>query len=221
MDKRTFLKKSGALAAGGILSRLAAGNEKPAEVRRNWAGNQEFTAPNLFLPHSVEEVQSTVKRCATVKALGTKHSFNRIADSPQNQISLKNLTGMALNRDARTVTVDAGVSYGVLAPYLDKNGFALHNLASLPHISVAGARSTATHGSGVKNGNLSTAVAALEMVTADGEIVHLSREHDSDRFNGAGGGSGRTRRGDQGHAGRSADVHHASGWFMRTCRWNS
>jgi xylitol oxidase len=185
MDKRTFLKKSGALAAGGILSRLAAGSEKPAEVRRNWAGNQEFTAPNLFLPHSVEEVQSTVKRCATVKALGTKHSFNRIADSPQNQISLKNLTGMALNRDARTVTEDAGVSYGVLAPYLDKNGFALHNLASLPHISVAGARSTATHGSGVKNGNLSTAVAALEMVTADGEIVHLSREHDSDRFNGA------------------------------------
>ena len=86
---------------------------------------------------------------------------------------------------SRTVTVGAGVTYGELAPYLDGQGFAVHNLASLPHVSVAGACATATHGSGSKNGNLSTAVSALEIVTADGEVVTLSRQKDGDRFLGA------------------------------------
>ena len=166
------------------MSRLLAAEEQEG-IRKNWAGNQEYKADKLFLPSSLEEVQSVVKRCTILKALGTRHSFNRIADSPQNQISLAKLKGMTLNREAHTVTVDAGVSYGVLSPYLYENGFALHNLASLPHISVAGARSTATHGSGVKNGNLSSAVAALELVTADGDVVYLSRERDGEEFNGA------------------------------------
>ena len=184
MNKRTFLKRSSVLVAGSVVSGLSA-SEQLAEVRKNWAGNQQYTAVKLFLPNSVEEVQDVVKRCSTLKALGTRHSFNRIADSPANQISLKNLTAMDLNRGARTVTVDAGVSYGAVSPYLYQNGFALHNLASLPHISVAGARATATHGSGVKNGNLSTAVSALELVTADGQLVHLSRERDGEQFRGA------------------------------------
>ena len=63
------------------------------------------------------------------------------------------------------MTVEAGVTYGQLGPYLDRQGFALHNLASLPHISVAGACSTATHGSGEKSRNLASAVSALEMIT--------------------------------------------------------
>jgi xylitol oxidase len=92
---------------------------------------------------------------------------------------------VALDSNARTVTIDAGVTYGQLSPYLHGKGFALHNLASLPHISVAGACSTATHGSGEKNGNLSTAVSALEMVTADGEIAKLSRQQDGEAFRGA------------------------------------
>ncbi len=120
-----------------------------------------------------------------VKALGARHSFNNIADSPEEQISLKQMDEMSLDTKAHTVTVGAGVSYGKLAPYIDQQGYALHNLASLPHIGVVGACATATHGSGIKNGNLSTAVAALEMVTADGQIVKLSRERDGDRFLGA------------------------------------
>ena len=92
---------------------------------------------------------------------------------------------LALDPKARTVTLEAGMSYGQLAPYLDNKGFALHNLASLPHISVAGACTTATHGSGIKNGNLSTEVSALEMVTAEGEVVTLSREKDGEKFRGA------------------------------------
>jgi alditol oxidase len=92
---------------------------------------------------------------------------------------------MVLNREASTVTVGAGVTYSRLAPYLDGQGYALHNLASLPQISFPGAIATATHGSGNKNGNLSTAVTGLEVVTADGKVLVLSREHDGDRFQGA------------------------------------
>jgi alditol oxidase len=90
-----------------------------------------------------------------------------------------------LDTRAATATVDAGITYGQLSPYLHGKGFALHNLASLPHISVAGACSTATHGSGEKNGNLATAVAGLEFVTADGDLLKLSRQHDGESFQGA------------------------------------
>jgi xylitol oxidase len=92
---------------------------------------------------------------------------------------------IAVDPAKRTVTVGAGITYGQLCPYLDRKGFALHNLASLPHISVAGACSTATHGSGEKNGNLATAASGLEMVTASGDVVNLSRERDGDKFHGA------------------------------------
>jgi xylitol oxidase len=80
------------------------------------------------------------------------------------------------------VTVGAGVKYGQLAPYIDGHGFALHNLASLPHVSVAGACATATHGSGSRNGNLSTAVSGMELVLADGSKVSLSRQKDGEHF---------------------------------------
>src|ERR1700737_3027348 len=92
---------------------------------------------------------------------------------------------VALDPKARTVTIEAGMSYGQLCPYLDEKGFALHNLASLPHISIAGACSTATHGSGVKNGTLATAVSAMEIVTAGGDVRKLSRDKDGKTFPGA------------------------------------
>ncbi len=120
-----------------------------------------------------------------MKALGARHSFNGIADSTGEQVSLEHMDEMTIDRAAHTVTVGAGVRYGRLAPYLDKEGFALHNLASLPHVTVVGACATATHGSGVKNGNLSTAVSGLEMVTAGGEVVKLSRAKDGERFRAA------------------------------------
>ena len=180
MDKRQFLKASGALFAGGAFSRLVSG-----EARKNWAGNYQYRAKQLHLPKSVAEVQEAVKSCSHLRALGTRHSFNGIADSGSDQVSLKNLDQMSLDKNAHTVTVGAGVTYGKLSPYLYQNGFALHNLASLPHISVAGACATATHGSGNKNGNLATPVSAMEIVTASGDVVTLSREHDGERFHGA------------------------------------
>ena len=92
---------------------------------------------------------------------------------------------IALNVTARTVTVEGGIKYGELAPYLHQKGFALRNLASLPHISVAGACATATHGSGVQNGNLSSAVSAIELVTAEGEVVSFSLKKDAETFSGS------------------------------------
>jgi xylitol oxidase len=139
----------------------------------------------LDLPKTVDDVQRIVKSRNPLKALGTRHSFNGIADSTGDQISLKQFDQMVLDEKSRTVAVGAGVRYGQLAPYIDSHGYALHNLASLPHISVAGACATATHGSGNKNGNLSTAVSAMEIVTGDGEVVVLSRERDGERFRGA------------------------------------
>ena len=183
MNKRDFLKTSGVILTGGLVQRYVSA-EPQDEHRTNWAGNYEYHAKNLISPKTTEEVQAAVRSCATLKALGARHSFNGIADNPLNQISLKQLDTMDLDEKARTVTVGAGVRYGQLAPYIDAKGYALHNLASLPHISVPGACATATHGSGNKNGNLSTAVAAMEMVTADGEVKTLSRK-DGDRFHGA------------------------------------
>lgn len=184
MDKREFLKASGALLTGSMMSRLMADEQQKAG-RTNWSGNYTYSTDRLHTPQTLEQVQDIVKNCSKLKALGARHSFNGIADSTQNQISLKNFQEMTLDQVARTVTVGAGVTYGHLAPYLDSKGYALHNLASLPHISVAGACATGTHGSGNKNGNLSTAVSAMEMVTADGQLVELSRARDGERFEGA------------------------------------
>jgi xylitol oxidase len=184
LHKREFLKTSGAALTGCILSRMLHAQAQPAP-HTNWAGNLTYSAPNLLEPRSVEEVQTAVRAHRRLRALGSRHSFNAIADSPENQISLHALNSIDLDPAAKTVTVGAGVRYGDLAPVIDARGFALHNLASLPHISVAGAIATATHGSGLHNGSLATAVSALEFVNAHGDLVRPSRSSDPEEFSGA------------------------------------
>jgi xylitol oxidase len=184
MNKREFLKSSGTIMAGSMISRLTSAQQQPAP-RENWAGNITYSTDHVHTPANVDEVRDVVKGCNKLRALGSRHSFNRIADSTQNQVSLQHLDQIAIDDKARTVTVAAGVKYGQLAPVIDARGYALHNLASLPHISVAGAIATATHGSGIHNGNLATAVRALEVVTANGDLIQLSRDKDGDQFLGA------------------------------------
>ena len=152
----------------------------------NWAGNITYGAARFHSPTSVAEVQELVAGADRVRARGTGHSFNAIADTTGDSISLAAMPpGLSLDAGRRTVTVGGGVRYGELATYLQGHGFALPNLGSLPHISVAGACSTGTHGSGWTNGVLATAVSALEMVTADGALVRVSREHDGDELDGS------------------------------------
>jgi xylitol oxidase len=151
----------------------------------NWAGNIVYGADRLHEAASVEQIQSILRSENKLKVLGTRHCFNAIADSRHSFLSLKRAQKMDLDAGAGTVTVEAGVTYGQLGSHLHSKGFALHNLASLPHISVAGACSTATHGSGEKNCNLASAVSALEMVTAAGDVVKLSRQLDGEAFHAA------------------------------------
>jgi len=183
MNKRRFLKLASAMAATPVIAPLL--KAMPDEKLKNWSGNFEFSTDRIANASSLDQVRNFVKTQSKLKALGTRHCFNKIADSKDNLLSMRSLDQfVAVNAENHTVTVDAGITYGKLAPLLDAQGYALHNLASLPHISVAGSCSTATHGSGEKNGNLSSAVSGLELVTASGDIVKLFREKDGDTFHG-------------------------------------
>jgi alditol oxidase len=184
MNKRTFLKSTASILAGSVLSRFVAcaPRDKPLA---NWAGNLEYSTDKVHYPETVNQVQEVVRNCTKMRPLGSRHSFNTIADSRDHQLSLQRLNKIvSLDKAASTVTVEAGIKYGELCEYLNRNNFALHNLASLPHISVGGSCATATHGSGVKNGNLATGVSAIEFVDAGGNVVTQSKK-DGDAFYGA------------------------------------
>ena len=153
---------------------------------KNWAGNIAFQAPTVYYPQTVAEVQELVRQHRRIKPLGSRHSFNTIADGPEIQISLKNMNRVIrLDREANTLTLEAGARYGEFVDYVHEQGYALPNLASLPHITVVGACATATHGSGLNNGNLSTSVCALEFVNASGDLVSFSRAKDPGQFEAA------------------------------------
>ena len=150
-------------------------------AERNWAGNVQYGAERFLQPTTVDDVRSLVAASTKVRAVGSRHSFNTIADTDGDQISLANLDRVVdIDGAARTVTIDGGIKYGELATHLDDHGWALANLASLPHISVAGACATGTHGSGVGNGGLATAVTAMQLVTASGDIVEISGDTDAE-----------------------------------------
>ncbi|HEX8834576.1 MAG TPA: FAD-binding protein [Abditibacteriaceae bacterium] len=152
----------------------------------NWAGNYRYSAAEIHAPATVEQVQELLAGSRKVKALGTRHSFNDIADCTGDLLSLAHLDRVVeLDRERGQVRVEGGIRYGELCRFLHDAGYALHNMASLPHISVAGACATATHGSGNRNGNLATAVVAIEVVTANGEITVFSRERNPEEFRGA------------------------------------
>lgn len=188
-SKRQFLTGVAAVVGGTTMTRVL--GSPPADTAQdapltNWAGNLTYGARPLHSTRSVEDVQAFVRSHDRLKVLGTRHCFNDIADSTHALLSVREMNQVvALDPAARTVTIEAGMSYGQLCPWLDQRGFALHNLASLPHISVAGAAATATHGSGVSNGNLATAVSAVEFVDAVGDVVHVSRDKDRATFFGA------------------------------------
>jgi alditol oxidase len=147
-------------------------------VGTNWAGNVRFRAKAFAEPASLDELRALVARSDRVRALGTRHSFSRVADTTGTHVSLAGLPPLIeIDSAARRVRVGGGIRHTELAPRLTAAGWALPNLASLPHITVAGACATATHGSGDGNGNLATSVVELEMVTATGDLVTIDREH--------------------------------------------
>jgi alditol oxidase len=138
-------------------------------VEHNWAGNVAYQAREVARPRTIEALRSLVAERDRVRALGSRHSFSDVADGPGTLVSLEELPG-EIEINEKQVVVPAATRYGVLAEHLQSHGLALPNMASLPHISVAGAVATGTHGSGDALGSLSTAVAGLELVTASGGL---------------------------------------------------
>jgi alditol oxidase len=151
---------------------------------RTWAGNVTYSARELLEPQSLDELRRVVAGSPRLRALGTRHSFSTVADTTGDLVSVAQLPRrLEIDRDRRTATVSAGMRYGEVVPELDAAGLALANLGSLPHISVGGACATGTHGSGEGNQVLACSVAAVELVTASGDLVRLGR--DDERFGGA------------------------------------
>lgn len=143
-----------------------------------WAGSHAYAAREVVRPATVAELRRVVTGESKVRALGSRHSFTDLADSPGVLVDVSGLRGaVEVDEAARTVRVPAGMRYGELAVALHERGWALANLASLPHISVAGAVATGTHGSGDAVGSLAAAVTALELVDGRGELVRLDASH--------------------------------------------
>ncbi|MFL5771081.1 MAG: FAD-binding protein [Chloroflexota bacterium] len=154
-----------------------------AGLVRNWAGTHTYAAARLRQPESIDELQAIVRDARRVRALGSRHSFNDIADTEGDLVALARLPrSVQIEPVDQSVTVDGGARYGDVCGDLHAAGLALHNLASLPHISIAGACVTGTHGSGVRSGSLSTAVEAVELVGPDGELRWIDAGRDPDLF---------------------------------------
>lgn len=152
----------------------------------NWAGNVTFGCARIHQPETLDELRRLVQTSAKVRALGSGHSFNLVADSTDDLVRVDRLPpSIEIDPVASTVTVNAGMRYAELAVALHRAGFALENLASLPHISVAGSCATGTHGSGDDRRCLSASVSALQLLGPDGDLVELSRERDPETFPGA------------------------------------
>jgi xylitol oxidase len=151
------------------------GQEPRVSRETNWAGNHAYRAATIHRPATIEALQEIVVAAPRIRGLGTRHAFNDLADSAE-LVSLAAIDpDLRIDREAMTVTAGAAMRYGELAEALEREGLALHNMGSLPHISIGGATATATHGSGDTNGNLATAVAAIEFVASNGEIVTTKR----------------------------------------------
>ena len=143
---------------------------------RNWSGTYQFTAREVIEARTVGDVQRAVAAGGRVRAIGTRHSFNDLADNGATLVSVTAIPpDPVIDEAAGTVTAGAGMSYGALAAWLQDRGWALGNLGSLPHISIAGATATGTHGSGSGNKILSAAVAGLDYVATGGELRHARR----------------------------------------------
>jgi xylitol oxidase len=151
---------------------------------RNWSGTYTYGARQIHRPRTIAELQRLIERSsASLHALGTRHSFNDIGDA-DGLISLEALPGkIMIDEDASTVSVPAGLRYGDLARQLHDSGWALSNLSSLPHISVAGSVATATHGSGNANQSLASSVTVMSLITGTGDQVRI--DHSSPDFAGA------------------------------------
>jgi xylitol oxidase len=152
----------------------------------NWSGNVVYRAARTHRPGGVDELRRVVAGARRVRALGSGHSFSRVADTTGELVRLDGLPpAVEIDQVRATATVPAGMRYAEVAAQLHRSGLALANMASLPHISVAGSCATGTHGSGDAQRSLAASVVALQLVGPDGDLLDLGRDSDPENFPGA------------------------------------
>ncbi|MEU2552022.1 D-arabinono-1,4-lactone oxidase [Streptomyces sp. NPDC013313] len=154
---------------------------------RNWGGNVSARPAREVAPASVEELAAAVRRAAEdglkVKAVGTGHSFTSIAATDGVLIRPRLLTGIrAIDREAMTVTVEAGTPLKRLNAALAREGLSLTNMGDIMEQTVSGATSTGTHGTGRESASIAAQIKGLELVTADGSVLTCSAEENPEVF---------------------------------------
>jgi L-gulonolactone oxidase len=154
---------------------------------RNWGGNVSARPARQVAPASVEELAAAVRRAREdglkVKAVGTGHSFTSIAATDGVLIRPHLLTGIrGIDREAMTVTVEAGTPLKRLNAALAREGLSLTNMGDIMEQTVSGATSTGTHGTGRESGSIAAQIKALELVTADGSVLTCSEKENPEVF---------------------------------------
>ncbi|MFZ0218576.1 MAG: D-arabinono-1,4-lactone oxidase [Candidatus Dormiibacterota bacterium] len=154
-----------------------AGGPGPIDDSMNWAGSHRYSAQRIHHPMSIDEARWLVAGTPRIRAFGARHTFTAIPDCEGGELlTLRDVpVDLVVDPRASQVTVGANATYSVVAAELERAGYALHNLASLPQITVFGACATGTHGSGDRNRTLATAVSALELILPDGSLHTVRR----------------------------------------------
>lgn len=158
---------------------------RPGGTWQNW-GRTEKVRPQLVeYPTTIEAVRRSVRAAAArgraIKAVGAGHSFTGIAVAPGTLLELTELSGLiSVDRERSRVRLLAGTRLhripALLAPY----GLAMANLGDIDRQSISGAISTGTHGTGLRYGGIATQVVAATLVTADGELLTVDEDHESE-----------------------------------------
>ncbi|RFU83000.1 FAD-binding protein [Streptomyces triticagri] len=169
------------------MSTTARGTKAPRTAWRNWAGNVTSRPEREVSPASVDELSAALSSAAAdglrVKPVGTGHSFTAAAATDGVLIRPDLLTGIrSIDREAGTVTVEAGTPLKRLNRALAREGLSLTNMGDIMEQTVAGATSTGTHGTGRESASIAAQITALELVTADGTVLTCSATENPDVF---------------------------------------
>jgi FAD-linked oxidoreductase len=154
---------------------------------KNWSGSQQCFPANRAAPRTTTELQSFIKNSTgSVRAVGAGHSFSALVPTNETILSLRRLSGLkSIDTSSKTATFYAGTLLSEMGPILAEHDQALVNMPDIDQQTLAGAVSTATHGTGESLGSLSSYVAGIELVTASGELLKCSETENEDLFKAA------------------------------------
>lgn len=150
---------------------------------RNWAGNQQCAPAHFYQPETEAELIEVIQTHSRVRMVGTGHSWSALCHTDEALVNLDKYNRiLSLDRDHMLLTVQAGIKLWQLNDYLDTQSLALINLGSIAQQSIAGAISTATHGSGIQYRVLASQVQRFTLIQADGTPLTLDRDADKETF---------------------------------------